>query len=262
LWEPFYQTLAALNRFEMDHLQEPVLSAGRIEEFMFLNKSILDLTNRTRAAFLDQKQFIENASHEMQTPLAITQSKLELLIADQHLTEQQAEIIQTLLHSTQRLARLNKTLLLLSKIENQQFPQKERIVLRPLLDEILTNFEEQQATHHLTLEITEQNPTSLYADKTLVDLLLTNLVKNAFFHNRENGAIHIDMNQHHFSIRNTSSSPAIPTAHLYQRFYKQSTTTKDSWGLGLAMAKKICDINDWRISYTHEGDEHLFVITF
>ena len=261
LWEPFYHTLQQLNLFEIDQSKELELRATRIEEFIVLNKSIVDLTNRTRSTFHNQKQFIENASHEMQTPLAIAQSKLELLIEDPHLTEQQAEIIQTLIHSTQRLARLNKTLLLLSKIDNQQFLEKEVVLIKPLLDEIMTNFEEQQENFKIHVETKIKNESSWMANKTLVDLLLTNLVKNAFFHNRPNGSISIDVGDHYLSIANTSLSPAIPNEKLFQRFYKQSVA-KDSWGLGLAMVKKICDINQWRISYQFAEGQHIFTVSF
>ena len=261
LWEPFYHTLQQLNLFEIDQSKELELRTTRIEEFVLLNKSILDLTNRTRSTFHNQKQFIENASHEMQTPLAIAQSKLELLIEDPHLTEQQAEIIQTLINSTQRLARLNKTLLLLSKIDNQQFLEKETVQIKTLLDEIMPNFEEQQENSKINVRIVVKTNASLLANKTLVDLLLTNLVKNAFFHNRPNGSILIDVDDHHFFITNTSLSPAIPNEKLFQRFHKQSVA-KDSWGLGLAMVKKICDMNQWRISYQFSEGQHAFTILF
>ncbi len=261
LWRPFYNTLQQLNNFEVDHAKGPILLSSRIEEFEALNKSIIDLTERTRTTFLNQKQFIENASHEMQTPLAIIQSKLELLIEDPGLTETRSEIVQTLINSTQRLTRLNKTLLLLSKIENLQFLEKERVPLKSLVEEILLNFEEQQENLKINL-VVEINPDmSLNANRTMVDLLLTNLIKNAFFHNVANGTIHLKADSDQFSISNTSANEAIPSEKLFQRFYKQSVN-KESWGLGLAMVKKICDIHSWKVSYTKMDTEHLFIVLF
>ncbi len=260
LWKPFYHTLQQLNRFEVDQSREIDLKPGRIEEFILLNKSIADLTNRTQSTFQNQKQFIENASHEMQTPLAIAQSKLELLITDPHLTEHQADIIQTLIRSTQRLAKLNKILLLLSKIENQQFLEKEGVLIKPLLEEILINFEEQQQSLNIQVEISVAESASFHANKTLADLLITNLVKNAFFHNQHNGSIRIEMRDRNFSITNTSPTSEIPKERLFQRFYKQSSA-KDSWGLGLAMVKKICDINQWTLSYQWEKGRHIFIVS-
>ena len=261
LWQPFYNTLQQLNNFEVDQGKELDLNPGRIEEFIELNKSIKDLTERTRNTFHNQKQFIENASHEMQTPLAITQSKLELLIEDPHLTEPQSEIVQTLINSTQRLARLNKTLLLLSKIENQQFLEKEKVDLKPLVREILTNFEEQQERLKITIDEDMSEVTTIHANRMLVDLLLTNLIKNAFFHNLQDGSVHILISNNHFSVSNTSSGEVIPETKIFQRFYKQSTN-KESWGLGLALVKKICDINQWKITYSKTGSTHSFDVLF
>lgn len=261
LWKPFYNTLQQLNNFEVDQSKELELTPGRIEEFMALNKSIQDLTDRTRSTFINQKQFIENASHEMQTPLAITQSKLELLIEDPHLTEHQSEIVQTLINSTQRLARLNKTLLLLSKIENQQFLEKESVLLKPLVKEIMINFEEQQENLQINMDEQIQDSVSVRGNRVLVDLLLTNLIKNAFVHNITHGSIDISASENHFTISNSSGSEAIPEAKLFQRFYKQSTS-KESWGLGLAIVKKICDINQWAISYSKLEARHTFTVSF
>ncbi len=261
LWAPFYNTLQQLNAFEVDQSKELELTPGRIEEFVALDKSIKDLTERTQKTFINQKQFIENASHEMQTPLAITQSKLELLIGDPNLTQHQSEIVQTLINSTQRLARLNKTLLLLSKIENQQFLEKENVNLKVLVTEILSYFEEQQENLKIKVTREESNEVSVVANRVLVDLLLTNLIKNAFFHNQNNGNVHIKLSDNRFSISNTSSIEAIPAEKIFQRFFKQSTN-KDSWGLGLAIVKKICDLNQWGISYSKNEGLHSFVVVF
>ena len=261
LWQPFYNTLQQLNNFEVDQGKGLDLTPGRIEEFIELNKSIKDLTERTRNTFHNQKQFIENASHEMQTPLAITQSKLELLIEDPHLTEPQSEIVQALINSTQRLARLNKTLLLLSKIENQQFLEKETVHFKSLLKGILSNFEEQQESMRIKVEEDVNDGVSIHANPMLIDLLLTNLIKNAFFHNLPDGSVHIKINNSRFTISNTSSGEVIPEAKIFQRFYKQSNN-RESWGLGLALVKKICDINQWKITYSKTGSTHSFDVLF
>ena len=102
---------------------------------------------------------------------------------------------------------------------------------------------------------------TLHANKIVADLLLTNLIKNAFFHNAPNGSINIQVEARSFSISNTSANGAIPKEKLFQRFYKQSTA-KDSWGLGLAMVKKICDINQWQLSYSYVESQHVFVVFF
>jgi signal transduction histidine kinase len=261
LWQPFYSTLQQLNKFEIDRSQELELKPERIEEFDKLNESITNLIARTRKTFDNQKQFIENASHEMQTPLAITQSKLEQLIDDPNLTEEQSEILQTLINSTQRIIRLNRTLLLLSKIENEQFLEKERVYLAPLVEEILSVFDDQRENLGINIQVNIDRNISVLGNKVLVDLLLTNLIKNSFSHNISNGSITIHANHEQFRISNTSSSAAIPPEKLFQRFYK-NTPRKDSWGLGLAIVNKICTINQWKITYSMEGNRHSFLVSF
>jgi two-component system, OmpR family, sensor kinase len=123
LWSPFHETLYRLRDFKVEMSTQLILNDSHIVEFNTLNKSILELTSRTQNAFQNQKQFIENAAHEMQTPVTVIQSQLEMWIGDPTLTERQSEKINTLLDAVQRLSKLNKTLLLLSKIDNQQFPE-------------------------------------------------------------------------------------------------------------------------------------------
>ena len=125
----------------------------------------------------------------------------------------------------------------------------------------LNYFEEQQESSKIKVDVTFTVDVSLYANRVLVDLLLTNLIKNAYFHNTRNGTIHIQISDGKFSISNTSVNEAIPESKLFHRFYKQSTN-RESWGLGLALVKKICDINEWRISYSKVDTLHSFVVYF
>lgn len=260
LWNPFYQTLAQLKNFEIEKPDKLKLEESRIEEFNVLNKSIEELTTRTQNTFLNQKQFIENASHEMQTPLAVIQNQLEMWIGDPELTETQSEKIRMLMDSAQRLSKLNKTLLLLSKIENQQFFEAEQIDLKALIEKILTYFEGQQ--EHLQIQVTLNLENVLVkANSMLLDVLITNLIKNAFLHNVNQGTISIKASENSFEITNSSALGAIPHEKLFQRFFKQSSN-KESWGLGLAIVKKICDINNWNLSYFTRDESHTFTVKF
>lgn len=260
LWNPFYKTLAQLRDFEIEKPDKLKLEESRIEEFNVLNKSIEELTSRTQNTFLNQKQFIENASHEMQTPLAVIQNQLEMWIGDPELTETQSEKIRMLMDSAQRLSKLNKTLLLLSKIENQQFFEAEKIDLKALVEKILTYFEGQQ--EHLQIQVTLNLENVLVkANSMLLDVLITNLIKNAFLHNVNQGTISIKASENSFQITNSSALGAIPHEKLFQRFFKQSSN-KESWGLGLAIVKKICDINDWDLSYFTRDGSHTFTVKF
>jgi signal transduction histidine kinase len=261
LWQPFHDTLNKLRSFEIEKLQKISFEESKIAEFNELNKSIETLTERVQNSFVSQKQFIENASHEMQTPLAVLQNQLEMLIGDSNMTESQSEKINRLLDTTQRLSKLNKTLLLLSKIENQQFIDTEQNDLKTLTEKILTYFEGQQENLqvNVNLDFKESNPVS--SNAMLLDVLITNLIKNAFFHNVRGGFINIKVNDHYFEVNNSSSSKEIPREKLFQRFFKQSSN-KESWGLGLAIAKKICEVNKWELSYFTKDNEHTFTVSF
>jgi len=261
LWKPFYTTLNTLNKFEIDQPEDIDLKPVRIEEFTSLNNSITELIHRTRKTFYNQKQFIENASHEMQTPLAITQSKLEQLIDDPSLTEHQSEIIQTLIHSTQRMKRLNKTLLLLSKIDNDQFLEKEVVIISNLVGEIITVFEDQRDALNIKLTANIDQHFSIVGNRTLIDLLITNLVKNALVHNVNNGSLSIECTDKQLKVSNTSCLDAIPNEKLFARFFKNSNR-KDSWGLGLAIVYRICLVNGWKIQYGKVSNIHTFTVTF
>jgi signal transduction histidine kinase len=260
LWQPFHDTLSKLKAFEIEKPSKLVLSDSSVEEFNVLNKSILELTERTQSAFLNQKQFTENASHEMQTPLAVIQSQLEMWIGDPAMTEVQAEKIRMLLDAIQRLSKLNKTLLLLAKIDNQQFPDREKTNLRLLLEKILSYFEGQQENLQINLSVDVKDGT-VESNAILLDVLLTNLIKNAFLHNVKLGFIRIKLDQEIFEITNSSSAFEIPRDKLFLRFFKQSAN-KESWGLGLAIAYKICEINKWTLTYSAKATEHTFTIRF
>lgn len=261
MWSPFYGILDRLNDFRIEKDESIDLPPNRIEEFDKLGNVLQDLTTRNRKSFLSQKEFIENASHEMQTPLAVTQSKLDLLISDPQLTEGQAALLQGLMNSAQRMARLNRTLILLSKIENHQFPETEVVALAPVVEDIISNFEDSTANKEIVAVASIPKEFRVKVNKQLLEVLLTNLIKNAVVHNRQGGQLLINLDGAVLSVTNTSDGGEIPGEQMFKRFYKQSGNS-ESWGLGLAMVKKICEINGWSLSYSFRDKQHSFKITF
>jgi K+-sensing histidine kinase KdpD len=173
----------------------------------------------------------------------------------------QSEKIRMLLDAIQRLSKLNKTLLLLAKIDNQQFPEREKIDLKVLIEKILSYFEGHQENLQIDLSLNLKENVLIEANSTLLDVLLTNLIKNAFLHTSKEGIVDIRTNQSCFGIRNSPGGAALSHDKLFQRFSKQSSN-KESWGLGLAIAKKICDVNGWTLEYKFQGTEHVFVVRF
>jgi len=169
--------------------------------------------------------------------------------------------VKMLLDSTQRLSKLNKTLLLLSKIENQQFFDIENNDLKIFAEKILTYFEGQQENLQIKVSLESKNNALISANPSLLDVLLTNLIKNAFLHNTLGGTIEIKIEASTFTITNSSSLPDIPKDKLFHRFFKQSQN-KESWGLGLAIVKKICDVNGWGLLYSTRDGSHTFSVKF
>ncbi len=181
-------------------------------------------------------------------------------IGDPNLTEYHSEKIRMLLDSTQRLSKLNKTLLLLSKIDNQQFFETEENNLRTLVEKILTYFEGQQENLEVEVSLSLED-VLVSGNSTLLDVLVTNLIKNAFLHNVKKGTIKIKVTIDAFEITNSSAFTEIPKDKLFQRFFKQSFNN-ESWGLGLPIIKKICDINQWALLYSARGTDHSFIVHF
>jgi signal transduction histidine kinase len=260
IWKPFHETLEKLNAFEAEKSESIPFEESKIIEFNELNKAIHQLSGRVHHSFMNQKQFLENASHEMQTPLAIIQNQSELLITDPALTEIQSEKITRILDSTQRITKLNKALQLISKIENAQFIDVEQCDLKRTIEKILTYFDGQQENINISIEL-NLNEVIISANSTLVEVLTTNLIKNAFLHNIPNGKIHLNLHSRKFLITNSSSQTQLPKDRVFQRFFKQGQH-KESWGLGLAISKRICDINGWTLSYSATDTEHTFSVDF
>jgi signal transduction histidine kinase len=142
VWLPFYNNLETLKNFSVENDKGLELQQSNIDEFQELNNSLSKLTNKIKSDFNNLKEFTENASHEMQTPLAIMQSKSEILLQSENLTKNQVEQIRTIYQSVQRLSKLNKTLLLLAKIENRQFKDLETIEVNKVIEKQLEIFED------------------------------------------------------------------------------------------------------------------------
>ena len=250
VWKPFYNTLNQLKSFQIEKSNPISLLPSTVSEFNDLNVAIEELTKRNQQAFVIQREFTENAAHEMQTPLAVFQSKLDILLQTKPSAEQ-APVLESLFDATQRLNRLNKGLLLLSKIDNRQFHETEEIDLF-------------LATIRLTREtaITIKGKTLIVAiNPGLLDILLSNLVSNSLRYAMPGSEITIGISQDTWSISNVGQPLTISPDKIFERFQK-GNNNKESLGLGLAIAKKICDTNDLSLTYTFIGSVHRFDVRF
>ncbi len=260
LWQPFDKTLRQIESFRLEDGKLPALPDTDIKEFARLNRSLETLMGNSLASYRTQKEFTENASHELQTPLAVFQSKLDLLLQQPGLTERQAELIQGLYEDTNRLSRLNRNLLLLAKIDNRQYGQTEDIRLTRFLDE-LTPFLQSIAGDIFLYEEFKNSNLTVRANRTLLESLVNNLVVNAVRHNRPKGEIHLTVQGRELQIANTSDEPALDSRLIFNRFYRPSEKVKGN-GLGLAIVRAICEYHGWKVSYRYEDGRHCFTVHF
>ncbi len=254
LWKPFYKTLDKLNSY---NIAETVIKfeATTVNEFTELNTVLNKMTEKIHNDYVSQKQFIENASHEIQTPLAVIKSKIELLIQSTSLSEKDMEIIQSVYNASNKLSSLNKALLLLSKIENNQFKDSEEINIETLIEKTLLNFEEMISLKNIRVEKDYQSEVNYKMNATLADILITNIIQNAIRHNVKDGFISVLLKNNSIIISNSGGALTSETSELFQRFRK-SESSAESIGLGLAIVKEIGDRYKISIDYRYSYGVH------
>ena len=261
LWTPFYETIEKLQTFELNNNRSTTFGTERIEEFNTLNQSLNSMTHKAYTDYIKQKEFTENASHEIQTPLAIISNKIEILIQSNKLGDEEMEIISGIYDSANRLSHLNKTLLLLTKIENNQFTDNSIVNLREVVNKSISIFSEQAEYKNITIKKNLADELLFKINPTLAETLFNNLVLNAIRHNIENGNIEIHLYKNQFTIFNTGAQLNTATDTIFERF-KKGNTSNESIGLGLSIVKSICSIYSINVTYHYEKGNHVFTLNW
>jgi len=261
LWKPFNRALQQIKQFNISGKEEVHMEATNISEFIELNAAVTLMTKKASHDYHEIKNFIENASHEIQTPLAIIRSKLELLSQSDNLKEDQMNTIQAISETTDRLSKLNHSLLLLTKIDNKQFSATEEVDLSNVLLRHLGNYEELLQAKHITLFKEVEPGVTQLMNETLADILMMNLLSNAIKHNVEGGHIKIDLNKKFLSVSNTGAMLTTNPSVFFERFRKNSPSM-DSLGLGLSIVKKINDSCGFVTTYHHLNKIHTVTVSF
>lgn len=257
---PLYKVLHWLEAYQVGRKNPPLDNPTKVEEFIQLNETAQAFVQRSEAVFEQQKVFIGNVSHEMQTPLAISLNRLEMLMDDDALTERQlAELIKT--HQTlTHLTRLNKSLLLLFKIDNNQFIEETSVSFRQLVEKYLEDYKEVYTHKHIQVTCQVVSDFTVQMNDMLANMLITNLLKNAFVHNVESGILHIDIQKESFSIQNSGVSAPLDSVKIFQRFYQQQKNEGNT-GLGLAIADAVCKHSALALEYIYHTGVHEFRIS-
>ncbi len=261
LWKPFYETLNQIEKFEIDKSNHPKFTETNIEEFNRLNNSIIKLITKNTSIYHSQREFIENAAHELQTPLAVFQAKIDTLIQNADFTQEQYKMLSSLNDSVSRLNRLNKNLLLLSKMENDIYTEKQTINLNEAIEKHIDFFTEQAKAKNLIIKTEMKEAVAVKSNPVLAEILISNLFLNAIRHNVNNGQVLVTLSNHSLTFSNTGQSQTLVAEKLFNRFSKSNPSEQGN-GLGLAIIKKIADLNSWKISYSFENNFHSFLVAF
>ena len=255
--KPFFENLKNVQAFSVSSPYTLQLHDSTITEFKELNFTLKDLTERSKKEYLALREFTENASHEIQIPLSIIQSKLDRM-SQLEITEQMAGYITQAKSGVNRLSKMNKSLLLLAKLDNQLFTEQHEIVFNDVLDSHLRNMEDLFLAKNINL-IETLNKTIIHSHQYLIDILISNFLSNALKYTSTNGTVKISLKNNILMISNTGSPLDFPEEYIFDRFTKNPENTS-STGLGLAIIKEICVLNHWTLTYDFQNGWHTFII--
>ncbi|MBF4485556.1 HAMP domain-containing sensor histidine kinase [Flavobacterium sp. CSZ] len=260
IWKSFYTILENLKEIKLGTGSQLKAIDSPIDEFNILEKEVEKMLNRNESIYSSQKQFIENASHELQTPLAISINKLELFAENSVLADEQLMEIGKITDTLSRLTRLNKSLLMLSKIENQQFSEEEDVNFNKLILVLTEDYFDLADFKEVKITVTQNDTLYFKMNKGLAIALISNLLKNALIHNHHNGFVNFIINKNNITISNSGNNFPLNSDLIFNRFYRH-TTTNESTGLGLSIVKSI--INNYSITIEYLFTNiHQFKIIF
>lgn len=261
LWSPLYYFLDQLTKFRLGKSDDKPSMDTNIVEFKDLQLAVTTLIRHNEEIYEQQKQFIGNASHELQTPLAIMINKLEMMVETEGLQSEQASAIAEVLNTAERLVRLNKSLLLLTKIENRQFLNNEDLSLNTLVTNIVEELEDMATFKNITIQVQQQLELNLSLDSSLANIMVSNLIRNALFHNIEGGEVDITITENALLVANTGVEGPLDAEQVFSRFYKSDASSKGT-GLGLAIVQAICHLYGFEVSYHYDQSKHIFKLNF
>ena len=258
LWKPFFDNLNQMKQFSVTSTEPLVLFNSDVLEFSELQTKIQELTNKVRVDYENLKQFTENISHEIQTPLAIIQAKIDNIINEHAINDKQFEQVSSIQKDIQRLKQLNKKITILTKIDNRQFSNIENVLISQLVNDKVEDYKELEIKN--IVHLSNENLV-VQIDPFLAEILVTNLISNAIKHSLKNENIVIFTNANSLLVSNPGETAIQNPDKLHFRFYREQNNFK-STGLGLSIVQKICDLYGYTLNYKFENKQHIFSILF
>jgi signal transduction histidine kinase len=260
LWQPFQNSLDKIRNIGLPQVSSIYFEETNTKEFNELNASLNSMVRKIHTDYVTMKEFTEDAAHEMQTPLAVAQTKMELLLQDANLDISQTEAIVQATEALGRLSKLNQSLLLLAKIENQQYEAVNTINLAEVTQKYLRLFDEIIKEKQLSVKTSFDESFDVKIHPFLADSLISNLIANAIKYNYNNGKLKISIASGEYCISNTSEFAAIDPTMLFKRFGSTANAKNASTGLGLAIVKRIADTHGLVVTYHFSDEMHSFCL--
>lgn len=257
----FYKTISKLEEFDLNNNDELNLDSAQLFEIKKLNSVIQKMADTLKRDFEVQKEYTENVSHELQTPLAVISSKVDQMMQSDNLSQEQMEHLELLIETTNRLSKINQALIFLTKIDNRFYTEGSAFDLDQLLKEQLELFKESIQQKQINLELKIEDPTHIYMNRYLAESMINNLIRNAILHNNDTKLISIIIEKNTFTITNSGEELTFSPDKIFDRF-KRSVTDKKSLGIGLSVVKSICELYQFNLSYFSKNNLHTFIIKF
>lgn len=261
VWSVFYDTVEKINQYDVNSHEDFALKESDVKEFADLNRVLITMTERIKNDYHNLKEYTENASHEIQTPLAIINSKLELLLQSGEMNEKQYKALADAYEATIRLSKYNSTLILLAKIENKQFPETKKVSPESILLALLENLDDLIRDKKIEVIKKIAPDVTLQMNPYLAEMLIVNLVKNAVRHNVKGGKLIVEVKENFLQISNTGPEQPLDKHLLFKRFYK-SSSSPESLGLGLSIVQTICTLYGFEVGYQMNEGLHCLKVSF
>lgn len=256
---PFKAILGWIEAYSPGQASDPVPSDTDVVEFKKLAVSVQEAVDRFEHEYEERKIFIGNASHELQTPLAACSNRIEMMLDRSDLNEEIAEELVRLHRNIQHLVRLNRTMLLLAKIENDRFPEKSEVDLGNMIEDALSLHDEIYSHKDISSSVSGSGSPVAAMNEQMASVLVGNLIKNAYVHSSPGSTVEVSLSQDSFSISNSGTEP-LDRNRLFRRFYQPGGRKEGSSGLGLALVYSVCERSGFAVSYDFKENRHIFVV--
>jgi signal transduction histidine kinase len=258
-FRPLYTLLGWLDSLTLGGNVPPLNNDTKVTEFRRLNEAAMRSARRNNEMYEEQRSFIENASHEMQTPIAVCINRLEILANNHAITEEQlGEVLKTS-HTLDHLSKLNRTLLLLTKIDNHQVPESSEIDVNVMIKSLTDNYQEVYSGRKIAVKVIEDARLKVVMNNSLASSLMGNIIRNALIHSPQGGSVEIRISTRTVSVSNTAEDGPLDAKMIFRRFW-QGDKKAGAMGLGLSLCESICHLYGMKIEYDFIEGSHRFTI--